>query len=60
LKQLPAPDKEMRAAGLKGRVFLAVGNHEVWDDTDVQDLLAAFPYLKKFGVSDKRPMPRHF
>lgn len=54
LKQMPAPDAQMQAAGLSGRVFPAVGNHEVWDDSDVQGLLAAFPYLKKFGVSDKR------
>jgi hypothetical protein len=54
LKQLPAPDDQMRAAGLPGRVFPAVGNHEVWDDSDVQGLLSAFPYLKQFGVSDKR------
>jgi hypothetical protein len=54
LKQLPAPDDQMRAAGLPGRVFPAVGNHEVWDDSDVQGLLQAFPYLKQFGVSDKR------
>ena len=54
LKQLPAPDNEMRAAGLPGRVFPAVGNHEVWDDSDVEGLLQAFPYLKQFGISDKR------
>jgi Calcineurin-like phosphoesterase len=54
LKQLPPPDSEMKAAGLEGRVFPAVGNHEVWGDTDVEGLLAAFPYLKKFGVSDKQ------
>jgi hypothetical protein len=54
LKQLPAPDDQMRAAGLPGRVFPAVGNHEVWDDSDVEGLLTAFPYLKKFGVSDKQ------
>jgi hypothetical protein len=54
LKQLPDPDQQMRAAGLPGRVFPAVGNHEVWDDSDVQGLLQAFPYLKQFGVSDKR------
>ena len=54
LKQLPPPDDQMRAAGLPGRVFPAVGNHEVWDDSDVEGLLTAFPYLKKFGVSDKR------
>src|SRR5215467_7723345 len=54
LNQLPAPDQQMRDAGLPGRVFPAVGNHEVWDDSDVQGLLQAFPYLKQFGVSDKR------
>jgi len=54
LKQLPGPTEKMRDAGLDGRVFPAVGNHEVWDDSDVEGLLTAFPYLKKFGVSDKR------
>ncbi len=54
LKQMPAADAQMLAAGLPGRVYPAVGNHEVWNDTDVQGLLAAFPYLNKFGVSDKR------
>ena len=54
LKQLPAPDNEMQTAGLPGRVFPAVGNHEVWDDSDVEGLLSAFPYLKQFGVSNKR------
>ena len=54
LRQLPAPDDQMQAARLPGRVFPAVGNHEVWDDSDVQGLLGAFPYLKELGVSDKR------
>src|SRR5436190_5961083 len=54
LRQLPAPDQQMRDAGLPGLVFPAVGNHEVWDDSDVEGLLHAFPYLKQFGVSDKR------
>jgi len=54
LSQLPAPDDQMRAAGVPGRVFPAVGNHEVWNDTDVEGLLSAFPYLKQFGVSDKQ------
>jgi len=54
LKQLPKPDKEMTYAGLPGRVFPAVGNHEVWADSDVEGLLTAFPYLTKFGVSDKQ------
>jgi hypothetical protein len=53
LKQLPAPDDQMRAAGLRGRVFPAVGNHEVWYDPNVEGLLSAFPYLKQLGVSDK-------
>jgi len=54
LKKLPSPDDQMRTAGLPGRVFPAVGNHEVWEDSDVEGLLTAFPYLKKFGVSDKQ------
>jgi hypothetical protein len=54
LKQLPAPDQEMRSAGLPGRVFPAVGNHEVWDDSDVEGLLASFPYLRQLGVSNER------
>ena len=54
LKQLPKPDREMEKAGLPGRVFPAVGNHEVWEDSDVEGLLTAFPYLTKFGVSDKQ------
>jgi hypothetical protein len=54
LKQLPPPDEQMRAAGLPGRVFTAIGNHEVWDDSDVEGVLTAFPYLKQFGVSDKQ------
>jgi hypothetical protein len=53
LKQLPKPDKQLRDAGLEGRVFPAVGNHEVWADSDVEGLLNAFPYLKKMGISDK-------
>ena len=43
MKKLPAPDEQMRAAGLPGRVFPAVGNHEVWGDTDVEGLLTSFP-----------------
>jgi len=53
LQQLPPPDDEMRKAGLGGRVFPAVGNHEVWSDTDVEGLLGSFPYLAKLGVTDK-------
>jgi len=54
LNQLPPPDEELRKAGMDGRVFPAVGNHEVWADSDVQGLLASFPYLRKLGVSDKQ------
>jgi hypothetical protein len=54
LNRLPPPDDQMRTAGLPGRIFPAVGNHEVWADSDVEGLLNAFPYLKQFGVSDKR------
>jgi hypothetical protein len=54
LAQLPAADEEMKKAGMDGRVFPAVGNHEVWADSDVEGLLTAFPYLRKLGVSAKR------
>jgi Calcineurin-like phosphoesterase len=54
LAQLPAADDEMKKAGMDGRVFPAVGNHEVWADSDVEGLLAAFPYLRKLGVSEKQ------
>jgi hypothetical protein len=54
LKQLPPPDPEMLAAGLPGRVFPAVGNHEVWEDSDVEGLLTSFPYLRQLGVSNER------
>src|SRR6478752_3079844 len=51
LKQLPAPDDGMRAAGLDGRFFMSVGNHEVWADPKIEGVLSAVPYLKKFGVT---------
>jgi hypothetical protein len=54
LSQLPPPEQRMKDAGLDGRVFPAVGNHEVWEDSDVEGLLSSFPYLKKFGVTDKQ------
>lgn len=54
LNRLPPPDGPMRAAGLPARIFPAVGNHEVWGDPNVQALLETFPYLRDFGVSDKR------
>jgi hypothetical protein len=54
LKLLPPPDDEMRAAGLEGRWFLAVGNHEVWGDPKIEGTLAAVPYLKNFGVTPEQ------
>ncbi len=51
MSQLPPPDSAMKGAGLEGRVYPAVGNHEVWGDTDVEGLLSVFPYLKKYGVT---------
>jgi len=54
LKLLPTPDDEMRTAGLDGRWFIAVGNHEVWGDPDIEGTLAAVPYLQKLGVTPQR------
>src|SRR5260370_8680852 len=51
LKKLPAPDDEMRAAGLDGRFFMSVGNREVCADPKIEGVLSAVPYLKKFGVT---------
>jgi hypothetical protein len=39
LKLLPPPDAEMRAAGLEGRWFMSVGNHEVWGDQKLKGRL---------------------
>ena len=47
LKQLPPPDDEMRAAGLEGRWFIGVGNHEVWGDPKIEGMLNAVPYLQE-------------
>ncbi len=54
LARLPAPDTELRAAGLDGRYFPTVGNHEVWDDPRIEGVLSATPYLKKLGLSSER------
>ncbi len=54
LKQLPPPDAEMRDAGLDGRWFMSVGNHEVWGDPKIEGTLNAVPYLKKLGVTPER------
>ncbi len=54
LKQLPPADSEMRAAGLEGRWFMSVGNHEVWGDPKIEGVLNAVPYLKKLGVTPEK------
>jgi hypothetical protein len=41
----------MWAAGLDGRFFASVGNHEVWGDPKIEGMLGTLPYLKKFGVT---------
>lgn len=51
LNRLPAPDRAMRDAGLDGRFFLGVGNHETWGDSSMEGMLTTLPYLKKFGVT---------
>ncbi len=51
LKKLPPPDDEMRAAGLDGRWFIGIGNHEVWGDPKIEGTLNAVPYIRKLGVT---------
>ena len=51
LKKLPPPDEDMRAAGLDGRWFIGIGNHEVWGDQKIEGTLNAVPYLRKLGVT---------
>jgi hypothetical protein len=43
LQQLPAPDPEMRAAGLEGRFFPSIGNHEGWGDPKIEGVLNGSP-----------------
>jgi predicted phosphohydrolase len=54
LKLLPPADSEMKAAGLDGRWFMSVGNHEVWGDPKIEGVLSAVPHLKKLGVTSDR------
>jgi hypothetical protein len=51
LKLPPPPDDEMRAAGLDGRWFIGIGNHEVWGDPKIEGTLNAVPYIRKLGVT---------
>lgn len=41
-------------AGLRGRFFPAVGNHETWLDPDMRGLLTTVPYLTELDVSTSR------
>lgn len=41
-------------AGLYGRFFPAVGNHETWLDADMRGLLTTVPYLTRLDVSSDR------
>jgi hypothetical protein len=52
LRQLPPPDNRLKQAGLEGRVFGALGNHEVWEDSTAEGFRSAFPYVTKLGMSD--------
>jgi len=51
LSRLPPPGKNL---GLPGLVLAAVGNHETWHDENISGLLTAMPWLKTFGLSEKR------
>jgi len=51
LSRLPPPGKNL---GLPARVLAAVGNHETWHDEQISGVLAAMPWLKALGLSDKR------
>lgn len=51
LALLPPAGDQMRAAGLEGRWFIGVGNHEVWGDSKIEGVLDAVPYLTKLGVT---------
>lgn len=51
LENLPPPDEEMKSAGLEGRFFPAIGNHDTWGDEKLEGLLSSFPYLRGLGVS---------
>lgn len=40
--------------GLKGRLFLALGNHETWGDEDLTGLFTTLPHLSRLGMSPQR------
>jgi hypothetical protein len=54
LSQLPPPNDEMLAAGLKSHWFLSVGNHEVWVGPNIAGTLSAVAYLQDLGVTPER------
>jgi len=51
LSRLPPPDTVL---GLPGRLLAAVGNHETWEDENINGMLTALPWLKKLGLSEDR------
>lgn len=51
LSALPPPDS---ALGLPGRIFPALGNHEVWKDEEIKGLLSTLPHLRQMGLDEKR------
>ena len=53
-RAIAAPDAEMRAAGLEGRWFIGIGNHEVWGDPRIDGVLSTVPYLRPLGVTPDR------
>ena len=44
----------MLEAGLEGRWFVGIGNHQVWADPNIEGLLSAALYLEKLGVGKER------
>jgi len=50
-KELISRLPPLAAAGLPGRLFLALGNHEIRQDPEIKGVLSALPYLKKTGLS---------
>lgn len=52
LNHVTPPDDRLKQAGLDGRVFGALGNHEVWEDSTAEGFRSAFPYVTKLGMSD--------
>jgi len=48
--RLPHPDGDL---GLPGRVLASVGNHETWDDPNLEGMMTTMPWLTDLGMSPK-------